>query len=46
MPSFPLGPNASFGEDYPGPQNFNTVVGGHMTIAVHLRLTPSGSGAQ
>jgi len=44
-PSFPLGPNASFGEDYPGPQNFNAIAGDHLTIAAHLRLRPSGSGA-
>jgi len=46
MPSFPLGPNASFGEDYPGAQNFNTIVGEHLTVVVHMRLTPAGSGAQ
>jgi polyisoprenoid-binding protein YceI len=45
VPSFPVGPQASAGEDYPGPQNFNSLVGGHLTIAVHMRLTPS-SGAQ
>jgi len=43
LPSFPLGPAASAGEDYPGPQHFNAVVGEHMTIAAHLRLTPAGS---
>jgi len=46
IPSFPLGPNASLGEDYPGPQNFNTILGEHLTIAVHLRLTPADSGAK
>jgi len=46
VPTFPLGPNASFGEDYPGPQQFNGIVGEHLSIAVHMRLTPSGSKAQ
>ena len=45
-PSFPLGPNASFGEDYPGPRNFNTIVGQRLTTSVHLLLTPAGPGAQ
>jgi polyisoprenoid-binding protein YceI len=45
-PSFPLGPNATAGEDYPGPQNFNTIAGGHLSIAVHLRLTQADSGAK
>jgi polyisoprenoid-binding protein YceI len=45
-PAFPVGPNASFGEDYPGPQNFNTIAGQHFTIAIHLRLTPEGSRAK
>ena len=44
-PSFPVGPNAIFGEDYPGPQGFNTIAGDHLAITVHLRLTPAGSGA-
>jgi polyisoprenoid-binding protein YceI len=46
LPSFPLGPAASGGEDYPGPQHFNAIVGEHMTIALHLRLKPAGSGAK
>jgi len=45
LPSFPLGPAASAGEDYPGPQNYNAIVGEHMTIAAHLSLTPAGSKA-
>ena len=44
-PTYPVGPGANAGEDYPGPQNFNAIVGEHLTIAVHMRLTPSGSGA-
>ena len=46
LPTFPVGPRASYGEDYPGPQNFNSIVGQHLTIAVHMRLKPSGSGAK
>ena len=46
LPSFPLGPAASAGEDYPGPQDFNTIAGEHLTIAAHLRLTPAGSRAK
>jgi len=42
-PPLPLGPRASFGEDYPGPSGFNSYVGDHLTIAVHMRLLPSGS---
>lgn len=45
-PSFPLGPNASFGEDYPGPRNYDTITGEHLTIAAHLRLKPAGSGGK
>ena len=44
-PTLPLGPRANFSEDYPGPQNFNSVVGEHLTIVVHMRLAPQGSGA-
>jgi hypothetical protein len=46
LPSFPLGPAASPGEDYPGPQHFNAIVGENLTISVHLRLMPAGPGAQ
>lgn len=38
-------PPISVGEDYPGPSGFNAVVGEHLTILVHMRLTPGGSGA-
>ncbi len=31
------------GEDYPGPQNFNTVVGKQLTIMIHLRLKPKAT---
>jgi polyisoprenoid-binding protein YceI len=43
-PPFPTPPTGSL-EDYPGPSGFNEVVGEHLTIVVHMRLTPSGSGA-
>lgn len=42
LPEPPRAPNA---EDSPGPANFNSVVGSHLTIQVHIRLKPSGSGA-
>jgi len=45
-PALPQGPSANAGEDYPGPQNFNSVVGEHLTVLVHMRLAPNGSGAQ
>ena len=46
-PALPEAPRASVGEDYPGgPSNFNSVVGEHLTILVHLRLTPISSGTQ
>jgi polyisoprenoid-binding protein YceI len=46
LPSFPVGPSASNGEDYPGPQGFNSITGQHMTIAVHMRLKAARSGAR
>ena len=45
-PGLPQGPSANAGEDYPGPQNFNSVVGEHLTIHVHMRLTSNASGGQ
>jgi polyisoprenoid-binding protein YceI len=45
-PAPPEAPHAENAEDYPGPSNFNSVVGEHLTIVVHMRLTPTGSGAQ
>ncbi|MGA8221806.1 MAG: hypothetical protein WB780_09150 [Candidatus Acidiferrales bacterium] len=38
-PSLPEAPHAGNEEDYPGPANFNTVVGNHLTIDMHLRLS-------
>jgi polyisoprenoid-binding protein YceI len=46
IPSFPLGPHETASEAYPGPHDFNSIVGMHLTIAVHMRLTPAGSGSQ
>jgi hypothetical protein len=43
-PPLPQAP-VSVGEDYPGPSGFNAAVGEHLTIVVHMRLTPIGSGA-
>jgi polyisoprenoid-binding protein YceI len=45
-PEPPEAPHAENAEDYPGPSDFNSIVGEHLTIAVHMRLTPSGPGAQ
>jgi hypothetical protein len=42
-PELPQAP-ISAGEDYPGPQGFNAVVGERLSILVHMRLKPSGSG--
>jgi len=45
LPSFPLGPSANAGEDYPGTaQSFNAIAGNQITIAMHLSLKPAGSG--
>jgi polyisoprenoid-binding protein YceI len=40
-PALPEAPHAPNAEDLPGPANFNTIGGEHLTIAVHLRLTPN-----
>jgi polyisoprenoid-binding protein YceI len=44
-PGLPEPPRAANAEDSPGPSNFNSVVGSRLTIQVHMRLKPSGSGA-
>jgi polyisoprenoid-binding protein YceI len=44
-PGLPEAPRAANAEDSPGPANFNSVVGSHLTIQVHMRLKPSNSGA-
>jgi polyisoprenoid-binding protein YceI len=43
-PPLPEAPHAANEEDLPGPSNFNAVVGDRLTILVHMRLKPSGSG--
>lgn len=42
-PALPQAPYASNAEDYPGPSNFNAMVGNHLTIRMRLRLTPRSS---
>jgi polyisoprenoid-binding protein YceI len=45
-PGLPIEPR-NLGEDYPGTDSgFNTLVGNHLTIAVHLRLRSTASGPQ
>jgi hypothetical protein len=44
-PMLPEAPQ-TVGEDFPGRQDFNTVVGQSLTIMVDMHLTPLGSGAQ
>ncbi len=39
-PALPQAPHAANLEDYPGPSGFNAIVGNHLTILVHMRLTP------
>jgi polyisoprenoid-binding protein YceI len=41
VPEAPSGVNGR--EDYPGPSNFNSVVGQHLDLQVHLRLTQADS---
>jgi polyisoprenoid-binding protein YceI len=43
-PGLPDEPQATVGEDYPAPSDFNSVLGEHLTIVVHMRLTQKGSG--
>jgi len=43
-PSLPEAPYAGNAEDYPGPANFNALVGNHLNILVHLRLLARSSG--
>lgn len=43
-PGLPAAPHAANGEDIGVPTNFNAVVGNHLNIVVHLRLTPKASG--
>jgi polyisoprenoid-binding protein YceI len=45
-PGLPAAPHAGNLEDYPGPSGFNAIVGNHLTILVHMRLTPKAPGEQ
>jgi polyisoprenoid-binding protein YceI len=45
-PALPEAPYAGNAEDYPGPANFNVLVGNRLNILVHLRLSPRSSGQQ
>jgi len=37
-PGLPASPGGNVGEDFPGPQDFNSIVGEHLTVLVHLHL--------
>ena len=41
---FPAGPVNAGAADYPGPNDFNAVIGNRVDIALHLRLTPGTGG--
>ncbi len=43
-PGLPEAPHAASGEDVGTRENFNAVVGNHLNILVHLRLTPKATG--
>jgi len=45
-PALPQAPHAGNLEDFPGPSGFNTIVGNHLTIVLHMRLTPQAPGQQ
>jgi polyisoprenoid-binding protein YceI len=45
-PMLPEAPHEGNLADYPGPSNFNAIVGNRLTILVHMRLTPKGPGEQ
>ncbi|MGA7629206.1 MAG: hypothetical protein WCB11_00475, partial [Terriglobales bacterium] len=42
--ALPAEPHAAGGQDVGVQQNFNAVVGNHLTILVHLRLMAKNSG--
>lgn len=42
-PEPPQAPQAANGQDFHGSQKFNAIVGEHLTILVHMRLTPKAS---
>jgi polyisoprenoid-binding protein YceI len=43
-PALPEAPHAANGEDLSAASNFNSIVGNHLNILVHLRLTPKRVG--
>jgi polyisoprenoid-binding protein YceI len=45
-PGLPEAPQAASAEDIGSQQNFNAMVGNHLTILVHLVLAPKASGEQ
>jgi hypothetical protein len=45
-PALPEAPRAANGADVGVPQNFNAVVGNHLTILVHMRLMAKTPGEQ
>lgn len=45
-PALPEAPHAANGEDVGAAQNFNSVVGNHLNIVVHLRLTAKAAGGE
>ncbi|MHB8217530.1 MAG: hypothetical protein ACYDDS_15775 [Candidatus Sulfotelmatobacter sp.] len=45
-PGLPEAPQAASSEDIGTRQNFNNLVGNHLTLLVHLRLAPKASGEQ
>jgi hypothetical protein len=45
-PGLPEAPHAANSEDIGTRQNFNSLVGNHLTLRVHLRLAPQPSGEQ
>jgi hypothetical protein len=45
-PGLPEAPHAANAEDIGARQGFNSLVGNHLTLLVHLRLAPQASGTQ
>jgi len=45
-PNSPIASGTNVGEDYPGPQDFNSIVGEHLTVLVHLRLANANKSSQ
>jgi polyisoprenoid-binding protein YceI len=43
-PSVPVSPETRPGEDYPGPSDYNSVVGERLTILLHMRLMAKSTG--